>query len=541
LATINQLQGNVFPMTDIECETHKEVNRLAKMRSLLDRAVLMRRQRKVLLKELVTRIKTSDMETADAQSNISRGEAAIEATSQRLHALSEALQEATELTLGYQRILDVVSRTPPYQESHYQEIEANLVLARQQLQDMVMYRKNVYVDAQRLHSVKLAQLQQKMQYYSQARRKIARKRRDYLAQHGIQAGNGDGDDDSADNDSLVDDDNSSVGSMPSVSKQGKKNKKSARKNKSFAGSSSKSISTREHHAAKSRSRKLAAAMAAASAASAFAETIGKNITVDDSTATTLAPDSHPSTAATRRGRSPSPDSRGTKKSKSPSSPARQAAANGDNKPHSRSNKSRSNKARNHMEGNETGQHDTLPAIMNSLIGAFKKAKDDVRLSVALQHPHHRKNKDAAKAGAGKTVVGHANDRVSPSESGFSTDDESDNEDSNTEATGSKKDDKHTTQEANKHTTTKPAGGAKLGGAGRNRLLAAMAAVDADTREKNKEQQHKRRKKRGVSHDKDQLLNIALDAFNKKVFRRSCSFRFSTKIILIAGSGFSRNK
>jgi hypothetical protein len=51
--------------------------------------------------------------------------------------------------------------------------------------------------------------------------------------------------------------------------------------------------------------------------------------------------------------------------------------------------------------------------------------------------------------------------------------------------------------------------------GRSRLLAAMAAVDADTREK-KQMQHKRKRRQtGITHDKDQLLASAMDAFNKK--------------------------
>lgn len=78
---------------------------------------------------------------------------ALEATANRLTVLNSALTEAIEVNMGYERIIDLLAKCPPFLDHHLAEVEQNLQLARQQLADLMQYRKSLYVDAEKARMV----------------------------------------------------------------------------------------------------------------------------------------------------------------------------------------------------------------------------------------------------------------------------------------------------------------------------------------------------------------------------------------------------
>jgi hypothetical protein len=399
LAAINNLQGNPFPRSDIEAEIFNEVNRLAKMRSLADRAVLMRRQRKQLVKQLQRQVSSHDQEDGLAQTQITTGESAIAASTHRLQVLNEALAEATELTLGYQRILDVVSRTPPFLESHLAQVEANLTLARQQLQDMTMYRKNMYIQvankssqvndvnailqAEKMNSVKTQQLQQKLEYYGHARRKVAQKRRDYCAKNGILDPGGLPTENISGNRGSSPGDDSCGG--PPAKKHDKKFRKDAgisvsadqTTGSSAATSSNTRMNARDRHAARSRSRK----MTSMESATISSSTQMPNFAAGGPDSSIVGAGSSDRASSPDAGR---PNARITR---------RKVVGVGGAQPRNLSPVN--SKSASAVSAHKSGRHgngqafsaladgpakDALPAIMHSLVDAFKKASTEVYLS-----------------------------------------------------------------------------------------------------------------------------------------------------------------
>ena len=81
------------------------------------------------------------------------GELAVKAIEEKLASLMDALNEAVEVNVGYEQIIEVATKYPPFSELHLAQLEQNLVLARQQLADLSQCRKTLYTDAEKMDVV----------------------------------------------------------------------------------------------------------------------------------------------------------------------------------------------------------------------------------------------------------------------------------------------------------------------------------------------------------------------------------------------------
>jgi hypothetical protein len=207
LNSFNQLYAGIFPLSDNDAEIERESNRMARMRNYLDKAVQLRRERKAMVDDLQRQLQLREQEDTAAVTNVASGEMTIAACSNRLEVLEAALEEALHVEAGYEKILDLMSKCPPFHDSHLAEVEQNLSLARQQLADLVTYRRNLYQEAEKARTVrapvhaflflwildllvpliqlKRHQLHSKISYYHDARVKVSQKRRAYILEHGI--------------------------------------------------------------------------------------------------------------------------------------------------------------------------------------------------------------------------------------------------------------------------------------------------------------------------------------------------------------------
>ena len=80
---------------------------------------------------------------------------AVEAITNRLSVLNSALTSAIEVNVGYEQIIDLLAKCPPFLDHHLEELEQQLTLARQQLADLIQYRKNMYVDSEKARMVRI--------------------------------------------------------------------------------------------------------------------------------------------------------------------------------------------------------------------------------------------------------------------------------------------------------------------------------------------------------------------------------------------------
>lgn len=72
------------------------------------------------------------------------GEAAIREMTESLAHVISGLENARQLQRGYHLLLELVSATsPPYTESHLQQVEQELELAKQQCEDLMKHKINV--------------------------------------------------------------------------------------------------------------------------------------------------------------------------------------------------------------------------------------------------------------------------------------------------------------------------------------------------------------------------------------------------------------
>jgi hypothetical protein len=156
LQSFNQLYAGIFPLSDNDAEIERESNRMGKMRNYLDKAVQMRRERTAILRELQRQLQTRDQDDSVANSMVATGEMAIASTNNRWQMLDAALEEALQVEAGYEKILDLMGRCPPFHDHHLAEVEQNLSLARQQLADLISFRKNLYLEAERARTVRRA-------------------------------------------------------------------------------------------------------------------------------------------------------------------------------------------------------------------------------------------------------------------------------------------------------------------------------------------------------------------------------------------------
>ena len=77
------------------------------------------------------------------------GEIAVTELTARVHELTKALDSAKLLNQGYNFLLKLQDKYPPYTEKHVSTLEQELQLARQQLADLAHHRQSMYIEVQK--------------------------------------------------------------------------------------------------------------------------------------------------------------------------------------------------------------------------------------------------------------------------------------------------------------------------------------------------------------------------------------------------------
>ncbi len=101
----------------------------------------------------------------------------IKSLNERNIVMEQNMIEARQLNDGYQKLLLVLKNNPPYLESHVQSLEIEVELAEKQFADLCEHRNNLYLEAERLDTVKRKQLQERIAYYKDAIHEVQAKKK----------------------------------------------------------------------------------------------------------------------------------------------------------------------------------------------------------------------------------------------------------------------------------------------------------------------------------------------------------------------------
>lgn len=180
----NDRRGGALPIgSEKELEYEQEFERTVKLRAIANKMVTLRRQRAAIHEELSKKVDTREAQDEEIAAFMLSGEAAIEQLKEKLHSMTNALDEGRRLNNGYKLLIEMLQYNPPFNEKHVKQQQQQVELARQQLTDLSSLRHKMYTDAERDDKVKKKQIQTKMTYFREARANLRKKVDQKVAEH----------------------------------------------------------------------------------------------------------------------------------------------------------------------------------------------------------------------------------------------------------------------------------------------------------------------------------------------------------------------
>jgi hypothetical protein len=89
--------------------------------------------------------------------------------------LAIALESSKNLRKGYELLIDLEGRCPPYTDAHLHQLEGEVALARQQVNSLLHHRQDLFVSTVKELSARKKQLLDKSAYYQEAKDIITKK------------------------------------------------------------------------------------------------------------------------------------------------------------------------------------------------------------------------------------------------------------------------------------------------------------------------------------------------------------------------------
>ena len=184
MATWNQNSGNTLPIgTKQELDLGRELNRMGKLRALSDRVNALYRERRALCDELALQVHNRNEQDEEVTANFISAELAISSLEQRWISIASAIAKVKKFSSSYKALIELMDKCPPSNTAHLDSIQQNLLLAKQQLQDLKGFRMSLYMDAEHMQDVQKKQFKTKIDYYRIARKNLAIKRDKILNEH----------------------------------------------------------------------------------------------------------------------------------------------------------------------------------------------------------------------------------------------------------------------------------------------------------------------------------------------------------------------
>lgn len=180
----NDRRGGALPIgSEKELEYEQEFERTVKLRAIANKMVTLRRQRSGIHEGLAKSVETREVQDEEIAAFMLSGEAAIEQLKEKLHSMTNALDEGKRLNNGYKLLIEMLQYNPPFNEKHVKQQQQQVELARQQLADLSALRHKMYTDAERDDKVKKKQIHTKVTYFREARANMRRKMDQKIAEH----------------------------------------------------------------------------------------------------------------------------------------------------------------------------------------------------------------------------------------------------------------------------------------------------------------------------------------------------------------------
>lgn len=115
--------------------------------------------------------------------DVQSGEALISSLHERNFAMEKSLKDAKALKQGYEELIKGLKLNPPYIESHVKSLEMEVSLVTKQFEDLCNHRTKLYIEGERVDSIKKQQLIDKIKYYENARLEVNAKKKQVVKEN----------------------------------------------------------------------------------------------------------------------------------------------------------------------------------------------------------------------------------------------------------------------------------------------------------------------------------------------------------------------
>jgi hypothetical protein len=173
---MNKQLGNMLPMTSTaEMQLHMIYTKTCKLRSALDKLRQMTRERTHRLSELVMSSEGSS-QAADMQSALNEhADLTLRTIEHRYLMMTDAFEDAKGFHDHLNRLIVFCSVKPPYSDRHVAALEQQLLLAKQQIKDVMRFRASLYLETERLESTTIRKVKLRIKAIQHQRASISSK------------------------------------------------------------------------------------------------------------------------------------------------------------------------------------------------------------------------------------------------------------------------------------------------------------------------------------------------------------------------------
>ena len=158
-------------------EYEANLDRISRMKSIRNKLSQIHREKKRTLVRLESDISRRNESDQQLIGEVQSSEVLLRSLHQRNITMERNLEEAKQLEEGYNELLKVLKKNPPYMEAHVQSLEMESGLAEKQFQDMVAHRHQLYHEKEKEDALKMEDFRDQYAYFAHARTEVAQKKR----------------------------------------------------------------------------------------------------------------------------------------------------------------------------------------------------------------------------------------------------------------------------------------------------------------------------------------------------------------------------